>query len=155
MPQNPAPEAVPNKGGNRKVARDTGASEKTVRRAKKLDGLPTDIKEAADKAGLSRNAKLRIADAPDKQVALQDEVEKKRAPKAPMKLPPPAPEPEPVEPEDDEPSLFDPDPAAAARRHHEVLDQLAGDEDEADPQDAQRITIIGHARCLSCERMLR
>lgn len=121
-------------GGNRKTARDTGTSEPTVRRAKKLDGLPQDIKEAADKAGLSRNAKLRIADAPDKPVALQDEIEKKRAPKAPKagpaapKTPPPVPEPEPVEPEDDEPSLFDDDPAAAARRRREVIEQL-GDED--------------------------
>ena len=65
-------------------ARDRHQRE-TVRRAKKLDGLPPDIKEAAEKAGLSRNAKLRIADAPDKRVALQDEIEKKRAPKAPRR----------------------------------------------------------------------
>ena len=63
------------KGGDSKVARETGVGRDTVRRAKKLDKLPLAIKEAADKAGLSRAAKLRIADAPDKKVALRDEVE--------------------------------------------------------------------------------
>ena len=125
------------KGGNSETARSTGTSEPTVRRAKKLDALPPEIKEAADKAGLSRNAKLRIADAPDKKVALQDEVRKKRAPKAPKaapappKTPPSAPQPEPAEPEDDAPSLFDDDPAVAERRRREVIEQLA-DDDTAD-----------------------
>jgi len=67
-------------GGNRKTARDTGTSESTVRRAKKLADLPPEIKEA----DISRAAKIRVADAPDRQVALQDEIEKKSAPKAPF-----------------------------------------------------------------------
>ena len=49
------------KGGSGKTARDTGTSEPTVRRAKKLDKLDLEIVKAADKAGLSRAAKLRIA----------------------------------------------------------------------------------------------
>jgi len=124
------------KGGDRQIARETGVGKDTVRRAKKLDKLPPEIKQAANRAGLSRAAKLRIADAPDIPVALQDEVEKKRAPKAAPTTPkpPPAPEPEAVEPKDDAPSLFDDDPAAAARRRRELIEQIASGTEEAAPK---------------------
>ena len=49
-PRNPSGRMA--QGRQQRVARGTGVDENTVRQAKKLDQLPLDVKEAADKAGL-------------------------------------------------------------------------------------------------------
>jgi len=133
-------------GGVNAAARELGVEKSEAHRSVKIADITVEAKAAAIIAGLADNksALLEVAGcaAADQVEAVARIAAKKAAAKAKPKAapttpkPPPEPEPEAVEQKDDAPSLFDDDPAAAAHRRREVIDQIAGDAEAAAAEDA-------------------